>query len=65
MMEKNSSSKEYNIRIVDRVGGGDSFASGIIHGLLTTMILKGFRFAVAVSFKHTIHGDFNMVLLMR
>ncbi|HHU28703.1 TPA: sugar kinase [bacterium] len=56
-------SKEYNIRIVDRVGGGDSFASGIIHGLLTyNDFKKALDFAVAASaLKHTIHGDFNMV----
>lgn len=57
-------SKEYSIRpIVDRVGGGDSFASGIICGLLDG---KDFRetleFAVAASaLKHTIPGDFNYV----
>ncbi|MDD3840741.1 MAG: sugar kinase [Clostridia bacterium] len=56
-------SKEYDIRIVDRVGGGDSFAAGLIYGLL---IGKNFRdaldFGVAASaLKHTIHGDCNMV----
>ena len=30
-------SKEYdNLEIMDRVGGGDSFASGLIYGLMTT-----------------------------
>ena len=29
-------SKKYAVRIVDRVGGGDSFASGLIYGLMTT-----------------------------
>ena len=40
-------SKRYDIDpIIDRVGGGDSFSGGIIHGLLM---------------KHTINGDFNLV----
>lgn len=57
-------SKRYDIDpIIDRVGGGDSFSGGIIHGLLT----KGnqgeaLEFAVAASaLKHTIPGDFNQV----
>ena len=30
-------SKEYNgLEILDRVGGGDSFASGLVYGLMTT-----------------------------
>lgn len=57
-------SKEYRIHpIVDRVGGGDSFAGGVICGLLDG---KGFKaaleFGVAASaLKHTIPGDFNLV----
>lgn len=57
-------SKEYSIHpIIDRVGGGDSFAAGVICGLLDG---KNFRaaleFAVAASaLKHTIPGDFNLV----
>lgn len=56
-------SKKYDIRIVDRVGGGDSFASGIIYGLLEGMNFKdALEFGTAASaLKHTIHGDFNMV----
>lgn len=56
-------SRKYNIRIVDRVGGGDSFASGLIHGLLTKPDFKqALEFAVAASaLKHTILGDFNLV----
>ena len=57
-------SKRYDIDpIVDRVGGGDSFSGGIIHGLLT-MASQGeaLEFAVAASaLKHTIPGDFNLV----
>ena len=56
-------SKIYDIQIVDRVGGGDSFASGLIYGLLSKANSKeALEFAVAAScLKHTIHGDFNLV----
>lgn len=57
-------SKHYDILpIVDRVGGGDSFSGGIIHGLLTKENQgQALEFAVAASaLKHTIPGDFNMV----
>lgn len=56
-------SKKYDIRIVDRVGGGDSFASGLIHGLLTKDNFKdALEFAVGASaLKHTIFGDYNLV----
>jgi len=56
-------SRKYDIRIVDRVGGGDSFASGFIYGLLNDMDYKdSLEFGVAAAaLKHTIHGDFNMV----
>lgn len=58
-------SKKYDIRIVDRVGGGDSFASGLIYGLINNMGTQGaLEFAVAASaLKHTIPGDFNHVSL--
>lgn len=57
-------SKRYDILpIVDRVGGGDSFSGGIIHGLLTKSTQgEALEFAVAASaLKHTINGDFNLV----
>lgn len=57
-------SKRYDINpIIDRVGGGDSFSGGIIHGLLTLPTqADALEFAVAASaLKHTIPGDFNMV----
>jgi len=56
-------SKRYNIQIVDRVGGGDSFASGLIYGLLKKDNSKdALEFAIAAScLKHTIPGDFNLV----
>ena len=50
--------------IVDRVGGGDSFMSALIYGLLTYEkdTQKALDFAVAAScLKHTIFGDANMV----
>ena len=57
-------SKRYDILpIVDRVGGGDSFSGGVIHGLLTKPTqAEALEFAVAASaLKHTINGDFNLV----
>ncbi len=56
-------SKHYMIDpIIDRVGGGDSFSAGLIHGLLTMNPEKAIEFAVAASaLKHTIQGDFNVV----
>lgn len=57
-------SRHYDIEpIVDRVGGGDSFSAGIIHGLLTKPSqAEAMEFAVAASaLKHTIPGDVNMV----
>ena len=56
-------SKKYNVRIVDRVGGGDSFAGGLIYGLVSGKDFKNaLEFAVAASaLKHTIPGDFNLV----
>jgi 2-dehydro-3-deoxygluconokinase len=56
-------SARYEITIVDRVGGGDSFASGLIYGLLSKSSTKeALEFAAAAScLKHTIPGDFNLV----
>ena len=56
-------SKNYLIHIVDRVGGGDSFAAGLIYGLITGMPeQEALEFAVASScLKHTIEGDANHV----
>ncbi len=57
-------SKRYDIDpIIDRVGGGDSFSGGLIHGLLTKSTQgEALEFAVAASaLKHTIPGDFNLV----
>lgn len=57
-------SKRYDINpIIDRVGGGDSFSGGLIHGLLTmASVQEALEFAVAASaLKQTIPGDFNLV----
>lgn len=57
-------SRRYDIMpIIDRVGGGDSFSGGLIHGLLTKPTqCEALEFAVAASaLKHTINGDFNLV----
>lgn len=57
--------KSYDVRIVDRVGSGDSFASGFIFGLVTGMTLsEAAEFGVAASaLKHTIPGDLNHATL--
>ncbi len=55
-------SRHYNItHIVDRVGGGDCFAGGLIYGLTTLNTpQEALEFAVAAScLKHSIPGDFN------
>jgi len=58
-------SEIYDIQIVDRVGGGDSFGSGLIYGLLNKTNSKdALDFAVAAScLKHSISGDFNLVTI--
>ena len=56
-------SPTYRIHIVDRVGGGDSFAGGLIYSLLSGKDPQAaIHFAVAAScLKHTIEHDFNLV----
>lgn len=58
-------SKVYNLKIVDRVGGGDSFGAGLITAsLLGYNPQESIEFAVAAScLKHSIEGDANMVSL--
>jgi 2-dehydro-3-deoxygluconokinase len=55
--------RQYEVRIVDRVGSGDSFASGFIYGLVSGMAMKdAAEFGVGASaMKHTIPGDLNHV----
>ena len=57
-------SRTYSITdIVDRVGGGDAFAAGLIYGLMTYQDeAQALEFAVGAScLKHAIPGDFNRV----
>lgn len=54
-------SRKYDIQIVDRVGGGDSFSAGLIYSIITGKSCQDtIEFAVAAScLKHTIEGDYN------
>lgn len=56
-------SRKYDLHLVDRVGGGDSFCAGLIHGLLSGWEKQqALEFAVAASgMKQTIPGDKNLV----
>jgi 2-dehydro-3-deoxygluconokinase len=53
----------YRIRLVDRVGAGDAFTAGLIHGALTGKSGQAaLEFAIAAScLKQTMGGDFNLV----
>ena len=55
-------SRMYTFTILDRVGGGDAFASGLIYAMLHDYKpMDMINFAVASSvIKHTIHGDANI-----
>ncbi|MDB6028597.1 MAG: kdgK [Verrucomicrobiales bacterium] len=63
--KKAAFSRRYDLEIVDRVGGGDSFAAGLIYGLLQKQSPQdALEFAVAAScLKHSISGDFNLCSL--
>jgi len=56
-------SQRYAVRLVDRIGGGDSFSAGLIYAMLAGRPLDAaLRFAVAASaLKQTIPGDVNRV----
>jgi 2-dehydro-3-deoxygluconokinase len=56
-------SKRYDMTVIDRVGGGDSFGGGLIYGLSSGMDNQAaLEFAVAAScLKHTVEGDFNLM----
>ena len=58
-------SRRYDIQIVDRVGGGDAFAAGLIYALGNKKSpQQAIEFAVAAScLKHSIRGDYNQVKL--
>ncbi|SMQ68622.1 2-dehydro-3-deoxygluconokinase [Bacillus sp. OV166] len=56
-----TSKKHYISPIIDRVGGGDAFSAGVLHGLLTK---KDYDYTVsfataASALKHTVYGDCN------
>lgn len=54
--------RTYEVEIVDRLGAGDSFAAGLIHGLLDNDLQKGVDYGVAASaIKHSIPGDFAWI----
>ena len=56
-------SKLFTFNILDRVGGGDAFASGLIYAMMhdyKPMDMVNFAVASSVS-KHTIHGDGNII----
>lgn len=59
---KTYESKTFRFNILDRVGGGDAFASGLFYAMMKGMQPQDIvNFAVASSvMKHTIHGDFNI-----
>jgi 2-dehydro-3-deoxygluconokinase len=58
-----SFSRRHDLTIIDRVGGGDSFAGGLIHALLTGRTRdQAIEFAAAASaLKHSLMGDFNLI----
>ncbi len=62
---KSHFSRRYDVQIVDRVGGGDSFAAGLIYSLVSHKSpQEAVEFAVAAScLKHSISGDYNLVTL--
>jgi len=49
--------------IVDRIGGGDAFTAGVLHGVLTGMDdARALAFGLAAArLKHSVPGDFNLV----
>ena len=53
------------VGIIDRIGGGDAFAAGVLHGLLSGMANDQLiEFAAAASaLKHSIPGDFNLATI--
>jgi 2-dehydro-3-deoxygluconokinase len=49
----------YEVEVVDRLGSGDAFVAGLIHGLLDGDLEKGLGYGTAMSaLKHSIPGDF-------
>lgn len=56
-------SNEYTFDILDRVGGGDAFTAGVLHGIFKDMKHEEIiEFGIcASSLKHSILGDINIV----
>lgn len=59
--DKTCFAKPYNIHIVDRIGGGDAFAGGLIYAMLSGRTpQESIEFATAAAaLKHSIEGDYN------
>lgn len=56
--------RTYDIDLVDRVGGGDAYASGFLYGLLTGDVAKGVRYGDAASaLQQTMWGDLTYATL--
>lgn len=54
----------YEVEIVDRLGAGDAFAAGLIHGLLDGDFAKGLAYGAALgALKHSIPGDLPLISL--
>jgi 2-dehydro-3-deoxygluconokinase len=52
----------YEVEIVDRLGAGDAFAAGVIHGLLDGDFEKGLQYGAAMgALKHTVPGDLPLL----
>jgi len=60
-----SASRVYEMHVVDRIGGGDAFCAGLLHGIASAWEAPQIvEFAAAAScLKHSIPGDFNLVSL--
>jgi 2-dehydro-3-deoxygluconokinase len=57
-------SRRYDLEsVIDRIGGGDAFAAGILHALFNDCALQSIvdYATAAATLKHSIHGDFNLV----
>jgi 2-dehydro-3-deoxygluconokinase len=51
--------RTYDVEVVDRLGAGDAFAAGLIHGLLDNDLQRGLDYGTAMAaLKHTVPGDF-------
>ncbi|MCK5585296.1 sugar kinase [Candidatus Bipolaricaulota bacterium] len=56
--------RTYEVEIIDRVGAGDSFASGFLYGYTTGDVDKGLRYGNAyAALEHSIPGDINWCTL--